>query len=152
VVQTPVQNLFLLPAGSVPPNPSELLHSERFVETIALLREKYDFVIFDSPPVVAVTDALIIGKLTDGIVLVVRSRKTTRPALRFVLKELRNINVNIIGVILNDLDLARRRYYYYYRGRYHYYYHKQNYYTADERNPDKKDGGVEAVGGGAGTT
>lgn len=128
VVPTPVENLFLLPAGSVPPNPTELLHSARFDELVREVRERFDFAIYDSPPVTAVTDALVIGKKIDGIVLVARAKSTTRGALRFVLRELRNLNVNVIGAILNDLDLRRRRYYYY-RGKYYHY--KSHYYDAE---------------------
>lgn len=135
VVPTPVENLFLLPAGSVPPNPTELLHSARFEELVQTVRERFDFAIYDSPPVTAVTDALVIGKKIDGIVLVARAKATTRGALRFVLRELRNLNVNVIGAILNDLDLRRRRYYYY---RSKSYYYKSHYYDSE---PDTiKDG------------
>ena len=129
VQPTPIENLFLLPAGSVPPNPTELLHSERFADLVKTVRERFDFAIYDSPPVTAVTDALVIGKMIDGIVLVARSKATTRNALRFMLRELKNLHVNVIGAILNDLDLRHRRYTYY-RGRYYYY--KSHYYESDK--------------------
>ena len=125
IQETGIENLFILPAGSVPPNPSELLHSANFLDMLVQLRASFDFIIFDSPPVAAVTDALIISKLIDGIVLVVRSRKTSKPTLEYALKELLNIGVNVIGCTLNDLDLTRRRYYYY-RGKYYRY--RSSYY------------------------
>lgn len=142
VRQTPVENLFLLAAGSVPPNPSELLHSKKFAELLVTIREEYDFVIFDSPPITAVTDAVIIGKMIDGIVLVARAKKTTRSSMRFVLRELRNIDVNIIGAILNDLDLRRRRYYYY-QGKYYHY--KSNYYAPDESESEEDKAAEDAA-------
>jgi len=136
---TAVENLFVMPAGAVPPNPSELLHSQRFQEMLAELRRRFDFVIFDSPPITAVTDALIVGKMIDGIVLVARAKHTSRSALRFVLRELRNLNISVIGAILNDLDLRRRRYYYY-RGRYYQY--ASEYYGHPEE-PGAEGGGAD---------
>ena len=116
-----VPNLDLLLSGPVPPDPTALLHTERFREIMRTLMERYDVVIFDSPPVLPVTDAMIIANHADGVVLVVKSDKTTKEALYLAHQELRQVNANILGSVLNDHDIARKGYghYKYYRHRYY---------------------------------
>lgn len=114
---TGVEDLDLLCSGPLPPNPSELLHTRGFRRALERLLETYDRVIFDSPPVVAVTDAQILGQQVDGTLLVVRAGETRRPMLDKAATLLRTVNVNILGALLNDVDVSRGGY-----GQYRYYY------------------------------
>jgi succinoglycan biosynthesis transport protein ExoP len=124
---TDVPNLYLLPCGATPPNPAELLHSQRFKHIVSVLGEAFDHVIFDSPPVGVVTDAAILARLTDGTVLVAKAGRTSRDALARAHHQVSGDgNVNVLGCILNDLDLNKQArygyYYYYYYSRYGSYY------------------------------
>ncbi len=120
VLDTPVPNLKLLACGPVPNNPVELLHSQRMTELLAVLRKKYDRIVFDSPPITAVTDALALGPQLDGVVLVVRARSTRRDQGAGVVRQLRDLGSNVVGVILNAVDLREDTPSYYYYGRYDY--------------------------------
>jgi polysaccharide biosynthesis transport protein len=125
--ETGLPNLWLLPCGACPPNPAELIHAERFRRIVGELAAKFDRVIFDSPPVGAVTDAAILSRLTDGTVLVAKGRQTTRDSLTRAYRQVHGDGqVNVLGCILNDLDLSRRgQYGYYYYSRYGYYYRQE---------------------------
>lgn len=115
VVQTtPVPGLDLLPCGPVPPNPAELIHTTRFSQLIAVLKENYDTIIFDSPPVNVVTDAQILANLVDGVVLVVRAGETSRQALGHGKRQLDAVKANTLGCVLNNLDLEGPGHGYYY--------------------------------------
>jgi polysaccharide biosynthesis transport protein len=114
VVQTEVPNLFVLTSGPIPPNPAELLHTVKFSNLIAECRANYDFVIFDAPPISAVTDPAIIANLTDGVVLVARAGHTTKDALAYARRQLSDAKAQIIGTIVNRVDLSSRRYAYHY--------------------------------------
>jgi capsular exopolysaccharide synthesis family protein len=120
---TEVPGLQVLPCGPLPPNPSELLHTARFRETLARLLDQFDKVILDSPPVGAVADPLILSSYVGGVVLAVRSQKTTKDSANRARRALQDVNARILGVVLNDLDLDRGdRYYNYYPARYGYVY------------------------------
>lgn len=119
-LETQVPNLSLLVAGPSVPNPSELLHSERFAKFLALLETKYDCIIIDSPPVAAVTDATILSTLVDGTLLVVRAHATYRELAKQAMRMLRDVSTSTLGVVLNATDLDRGGYGNY---RYHYYYY-----------------------------
>jgi polysaccharide biosynthesis transport protein len=123
---TDVPQLDVIPCGPVPPNPTELLHTERFKELLTRLSESYNLVILDSPPVIAVTDAMVLSTQVDGVVLVAKAGRTTKDMLSHTKRHLTGINANILGVVLNDVDVRRRQYGYYdyrdYGGRYGYYY------------------------------
>jgi capsular exopolysaccharide synthesis family protein len=135
VVESGVPSLWLLPCGMTPPNPAELLHAERFRRIIAELSERFDRVIFDSPPVGAVTDAAILARLVDGVVLVAKGGSTRREALRRARHQLGDSNVNVLGCILNDLDLSKHGTYGYY-----YYYSKYGgYYDDDSKTAPVKE-------------
>lgn len=110
---TPINNLFILCSGLPPPNPSEILASERMKHFIATAREKYDFIIFDSPPLLPVTDAAVLSKACDGTILVIRSNKTVIEAAHRVKTILQNLKINVLGVVLVDVDQKREHYYYY---------------------------------------
>jgi len=111
--QYAVNNLFILPSGPPPPNPSEVLASERMKQFIAQAKEKFDFIVFDSPPLLPVTDAAVLSKICDGTVLVVRSSKTVIEAAHRVKTILENLKVNILGVVITDVDQRKEHYYYY---------------------------------------
>lgn len=117
VKETGIDRLSVLPAGPVPPNPAELLHSARYTEVIKALLERFDQIIIDSPPVGVVTDALVMSTRADGLVLVLRSGTTPKKAAYRGRRALLDINAHIYGAVLNDVDLGSRagQYYYYYR-------------------------------------
>lgn len=110
---TDIPNLYVMPCGPTPPNPAELLLTQRFKEIIEELRGKFDRIILDSPPLQAVTDAVVLSQLSDGVILVAKAGKTLRDELSKANKSLRQVNANTVGVILNDLDLNDRKYGYY---------------------------------------
>ena len=121
---TAVPNLFVLPCGPIPPNPAELLHTERFRALVAELSRRFDRVLFDSPPVAAVTDAQILAAQVDGVVLLAKAGKTSKEALGRARRQLSDVNARVVGALLNSVDLGSRGagYYYDYYGRYGAYY------------------------------
>lgn len=128
---TEVRGLDLLPCGPLPPNPSELLHTERFHALLKEVISRYDRVILDSPPVNLVTDAAILSQITEGTILVVKAGKTGRDAARRAVRQLRDLKANLLGAVLNDVDLDRNGYY----GQRNYYYYRSNYtYGATEQS------------------
>jgi polysaccharide biosynthesis transport protein len=136
VKTTEVPNLFMLPCGPLPPNPAELLHTARFGAVMAEMLERYDRVILDSPPVIAVTDAAVLGARVDGVLLVVKAGQTSREGLRRSARVLTDVGSRVLGCILNDLDLTNRaygQYYYYYYRRYGYGYHQAPDKAATDR-------------------
>ena len=140
IQRTQVEDLDLLVCGPVPPNPAELLHTQRFVDVFNALKDRYDRVIFDSPPVGAVTDPVILSTLVDGTVLVVKSGKTTRHLGRQSMRTLRDANVNVLGAILNDVSLSKKKYGYYYSRYYRYgTYYGQYYGPYSDDDSDQTD-------------
>src|SRR5580692_6268090 len=117
-------NLDVLPAGTPPPNPAELLASANMRDVLAELREKYDHIVLDTPPTLSVTDAVVLSPRADAIVLVIRSGSTTKQALRRSRDILMQVNARVSGVLLNAVDLSSPDYYYYYeyQGKYAQYY------------------------------
>jgi len=119
-----IPNLFYIPSGPIPPNPSELLGSKLFKTTIQFLGEKFDHIVLDSPPVLGFADAIILSTAADAILLVVAGGKTPRETLQRAKDALSQVNAKILGVVINQVDIGRNDYgYYYYR--YHYYYGKE---------------------------
>jgi len=113
IKQYAVNNLFILPSGPPPPNPSEILASDRMKQFISEIKEKFDFIIFDTPPLLPVTDAAALSKFCDGTLLVVRSSKTIIEAAHRVKTILDNLKVNVLGVVISDVDQRKEHYYYY---------------------------------------
>jgi polysaccharide biosynthesis transport protein len=113
-----VPNLWLLPAGHSSPNPSELLGSQRFKNFLVAVREQFDWVLIDTPPVMAVTDACVIAHLVDGTVFVTAAEMVSKQAARRAIEQLLMANARLIGGILNRVDVQRHGYYYasYYQG------------------------------------
>jgi tyrosine-protein kinase Etk/Wzc len=117
--KTPVENLELISAGDTPPNPSELLGSEKMDRFLSYVREKYDFVLFDSPPTFLTSDSLVLAQKADGVIFVARSGHVQRDILKESVSRFLRLKIKMLGVILNDLTRAGGGYYYY---RYTYYY------------------------------
>ena len=124
VRKTNIQDLAVLPAGMIPPNPAELLGSKRFNGVPATLAEHFDWVIIDSPPVMAVTDASVIANAASGVVFVVGADLTSRQTARAAIEQLQAVQAHIIGAVLNRVDVEGNPYYYstYYRKEYSRYY------------------------------
>jgi len=105
VLVTPgMDNLHIMPAGTVPPNPSELINSKAFSDFLNWAQSNYDFVLIDAPPVLAATDAALIGSKADGVVIVYRPGKVPKITLRRAKRQLENVKAHVIGVVLNGLE------------------------------------------------
>jgi len=110
-----ISNLEALTTGPVPPSPADLLSSHRMREAIAELRLRFKFIVIDSPPVMAATDAVILSALTDGVLLVVRSGETPKEAFTRTRDLLAAVKCRLLGVVLNAVDSSAPDYYYSYR-------------------------------------
>jgi len=128
-----VENLDIITSGHVPPNPSELLSSKKMDELIAKTRDEYDYVIIDSPPIIAVTDALILARKVDNLILVIRATVTEREIVEQAKILLKNIDVTPAGVVINGVEVKK-----YYSGYKYYYYYYYYYYSDDEKGAKKK--------------
>lgn len=111
VKPTNVSNLFAVTYGAIPPNPSELLASDLMSDFVAELEAEFDYIIFDTPPIGVVIDAMPILKASDGVVLVVKHNQTTYPALKKVVGVLERNEAKILGIIVNSVEAVRRRKY-----------------------------------------
>ncbi|MBA4376795.1 MAG: hypothetical protein C0401_11580, partial [Anaerolinea sp.] len=121
VKKTNTKGLCVITSGSLPPNPSELLSSDKMMEVINLLGKHFNTIILDTPPLLAVTDALVLAPRMDGVILVMDPNKTKRGALKHAIEQLRIVNANLLGVVLNNVKVKRSQYYYNHK----YYYGKQ---------------------------
>jgi len=111
--ETKVPNLYVLTSGPIPPNPSEMLDSKRMKELVQSLKDHFDTVIFDSPPILPVTDGLVLSQIADGTMVVVSLGKTEKEALRKTIDSLENIDANILGTVLNNASIKSGYYYNY---------------------------------------
>ncbi len=118
-----IPNLSSIPAGPIPPNPAELLSSAKMKEMIEELSKLFDHVIIDSPPIISVTDPIILSTLVDGTIMVIHGGKTSRRLVQRSRNELSNVRSRIFGVVLNNVDVRKDGYDYYY---YRYYNYKPN--------------------------
>ena len=121
-----IPNLSLLPCGAIPPNPAELISSPRMKSLLKLLAERYDHILIDSPPLINVTDPVILSSMVDGVIMVVHGGKSPRTVVQRARQELLGVGAKIFGVVLNNVDLNRDGY--------AYYYNYNRYYYAQERN------------------
>jgi capsular exopolysaccharide synthesis family protein len=119
IQKTDAENLFLVNGGAHPPNPSELLSSHKMAEFLKAAKERFDFVLVDSPPIAMLTDAAVLSRVCDGVIMVIETGKTSRKMLSRIYKSLNDAKTRIIGILLNKISLtARDRYYYsYYYGK-----------------------------------
>lgn len=118
-MENPVENLYLILSGPIPPNPSELLSSKKLKDLLTNVSPDYDMIIIDTPPLASVTDPVILSKLVDGVILVTWAGKTTYEMLGKGLKQLREVDAPLIGVVLNRFNAKKSGYYYNY-GDYYY--------------------------------
>ena len=126
IQKTDIQNLFVVTSGIIPPNPSELLGSDKMALLIKKLEKEWDIVLFDSPPLVAVTDATMISKEIDKIVIVVKVGQTDKGAFSRTVELLNNVKAPIGGVVLNAVTQNSSY------GSYYYYYQYYNYYGSEK--------------------
>jgi capsular exopolysaccharide synthesis family protein len=129
IQKTDIPNLDVITSGIIPPNPSELLSSQKMKDLLFELIPLYSFIIFDSPPLLGLSDSLILSTVTDGAILVVRSDSTPKEAALQARKSLQGVNARILGVVLNDIKQSNLKY-----GSYSYYY---SYYYDGEEYDDK---------------
>ncbi len=136
--KTGVESLSALPAGRTPPNPAELLGSDKMYRILDQVCERSEVVVIDSPPVLAVTDAVVLAPRVDGVLLVIKPGVTKMPQLRQSIEQLRQVGANLLGVVLNDVEIKRSGYkYYYYRSYYRQSYHNR-YTEAPETSSKQK--------------
>lgn len=134
VVETAQPGLMILPSGPIPPNPAEVVGSGKMKMLLELLETRFDYVIIDSPPILAVTDAVILGTRVDSVLLIANSGDTRRNQLKQAVQRLREVNANIAGVVLNRLTATHGDYYYY-------YYYQKSYYRDDSTGDDNDGSG-----------
>jgi capsular exopolysaccharide synthesis family protein len=132
----PVPTLSILPAGPQPPNPAQLLSSFAMESIVRQLRQRFNFIVIDSPPVLPVTDAMILSTFVDGVVFVVESGVTVRGALTRSRKILQNVGANVLGIVFNKVDMRHEGYYGYYGGYYNNYYINEKYTKPEVASSD----------------
>jgi len=120
-------NLYYIPCGPIPPNPSELLGSDKMKTIIEELKQQADTIIFDSPPTIGFADSLVLANQLDGVVLLLSSGEVSRDAAKQAKSLLEKAKAKILGVVLNKVDIKRESYYYYYH-----YYNYSKYYNTEE--------------------
>ena len=135
VHKSEVPNLDVICCGAVPSTPSELIGSTRMMEFLQLVRERYDRVILDCPPVSAVSDPLIISAMSDGVIYVTKFNKIRREHGRKSIQRIQNAGIHILGVVINDIDFEGKDSYYY-----SYYYYQNRYYSSHYKNAEKPAG------------
>lgn len=118
VAQKYTDNLYILTSGTIPPNPSEMLSSKKMGLFLEEAKAKFNYIILDTPPVIAVTDAQILSTMVDGVLLVVAAGQAEIAASQKAKELLENVNANIVGVVLNKAEVKKNKNY----GYYHYYY------------------------------
>jgi capsular exopolysaccharide synthesis family protein len=119
---TKVPNLWVVTCGIIPPNPSELLGSQKMRGFIERAKQQFDLVLLDSPPISSLADASILGAIVDGVLFIVKVNMANRDLITKAKEQLQTVGANIIGVVLNDVDVKRDGYY-----RYYYYYNYEYY-------------------------
>lgn len=111
VYPTSIEKLYVLPSGPIPPNPSELIGSSKMEKLINCLEDSFDMVIYDAPPVLAVTDSQILSTKVDGTVLIARENKTEIKAIKQAIGALKHVKGNLLGIVLNDVLRENDGYY-----------------------------------------
>ncbi|PYT69604.1 MAG: capsular biosynthesis protein [Acidobacteria bacterium] len=137
-----IPNLVAIPTGPLPPNPADLLSSHKLADAIVELRAKFKFIVVDSPPIMAATDAVILSVHADGVLLVVRSGETPKVAFMRTRDLLASVKSRVLGVVLNAVDSSAPDYYYSYR-----YYPYSYGYGPQEAGEAAQGEASESVGG-----
>lgn len=132
-----LSNWFVLPSGNIPPNPSELLGSTRMENILNQLREVFDYIIIDLPPVNIVSDAISISSLISGMIVVIREEYTEKKELEHCFRQLKLSNANILGCVMNEAKSGSSSYGKYRRYKYYKYYKNYHYYQSNPKG-DKK--------------
>ena len=130
---TDIPNLYVLPCGIIPPNPAELLGSKRMAQLLDRLRGEFDFILLDSPPVVAVTDPLLLSHVADATILIARADVSRIDAVLRAMDSIERSGAKLLGVVLNDFDAAHAY------GSYYKYYQYYNYYPDGHPKPSRWD-------------
>lgn len=125
IKSTDIENLWLIPAGNVPPNPSELLMNERMNELIKKLKKDYDIIIFDGTPSLLVTDAIVLSRMIDSTIIVTSYKETKMENLKKVKRDIQNVGGKIAGIVLNKMPMSIKKY------ENSYYYGKHEYKSTD---------------------
>ncbi len=133
---TNIENLYVLPSGPIPPNPSELLGSDRMRAFLQNCRKEYDRILIDSPPAVAVTDSAVISQLSDGVILVIMAAETKKQMVKNTVEIFNSMQIKMLGTSLNSVDMGREPYYYY---QYYYYYYGQDNEKQRKKRRKKRD-------------
>lgn len=126
-----IEHIQVVPSGPVPPNPSELIGSKHLQTLVASLEEKFDFIVWDSPPLFAAAESLVLSKMLSGTIIVTRAGKTTYKELERGIKSIQDIEARVLGVVINGLDIKESM-------RYNYNYRYYSYYGAEEIKPPAK--------------
>jgi capsular exopolysaccharide synthesis family protein len=126
IMETEIENLFVMPSGTMPPNPSELLGSKVMKQLISDLKNRFDIVLYDSPPIMAVTDAVVLSSEVDGLVLVVKEGQTKKDSVSRCNDILKNMPNRILGAVMNGINVDG------FYGSYYYYYYHYGYYGKEE--------------------
>lgn len=133
VHETEIENLYVMPCGPLPPTPAELIHSAAFGRLIEQLKERFDRVVFDTPPVVPVTDAAVLSTRVDATILVARLQVTSKDGLRQARRSITGVGGNLIGALLNAVEVRKRGY-----GKYgNYYTYKHDGYAPRDEDQDE---------------
>lgn len=127
VSKTPIENLSVLTAGKIPPNPAELLSSSRMDKLLSFVREHYDCVFVDTPPINLVTDSTLFAQKVTGYILIIKTDTTNINDVKATVSSLGQIDANILGFILNDVSSDKKKYYSYYRKYNYNYSYNYNY-------------------------
>jgi capsular exopolysaccharide synthesis family protein len=135
IQQTAIPNLFAVPSGRFPPNPAELVGSERMKQAVAFLDQHFDHIVMDSPPLLLVADARILASTVDGVILVIKAGKTSKQAVQQSKRLLQQVHAHTLGTLLNDADIFSPDYYYYSKS-YYYGSRKKYHYVYAEKPPD----------------
>ncbi|MCB0329192.1 MAG: polysaccharide biosynthesis tyrosine autokinase [Bdellovibrionales bacterium] len=135
-----IKRITIIPAGSIPPNPAELIGSLEMKRILEQLREQYDFVIIDSPPILPVTDSVVLSRYVDGAVLVVKGGATPRRLVRDAVGRLKAVGTRVLGTILNDVDFQGADYHYYNRYYTSYYKRDEEEAAARKKSRDESSG------------
>ena len=132
IQETEVQNLYMIAAGNIPPNPSELLVSPQMIKLLDELRELCDLIIIDGTPCELVTDSIILSRLVDSTIVVTAHKSTKKDALERVVKNIQNVGGKLAGVVINKVPISSRKY-----GETYYYYGESNLFL--DKNKKKKN-------------
>ena len=134
IKSTQVPNLSIVTCGNIPPNPSEIMHSVVMEKFCSMVKEQFDIVIFDTPPAMTVTDAIVLSGLVDGVILTIRSGMTAKNTIKRCISQIQNNKGEMLGAVVNGIDITRGGYYY------HYYAHYYKYGYGSEKEWEEVEG------------